>query len=122
MKSSNNQRQSSPEHLEPATRKWFESVCGEYELRQHHRHLLQLAAEAYDAVQLARATLARQGRYYPDRFGAPRLHPAVADERDARLGFARLVRQLGLDDDNDPSAFSSPPRTNSKKAVFYRGQ
>jgi phage terminase small subunit len=123
MKPSTDRVPPAPEHLQPETRLWYQAVLGEYRLEEHHRRLLQLAAEAYDAAQTARATIARDGRYFPDRFGCPRLHPAVADERDARLGFARLVRQLGLDNADEPGVLV-PAHPNSKKAkaVVYRGE
>ena len=91
-----------PKHLKPATRRWFESVCEQYELEQHHHRLLTLAAEAWDRGQEAREALAREGITYDDRFKVPRARPEVAIERDARLGFARLLRELALDESPPP--------------------
>jgi hypothetical protein len=33
-----------PKHLRPATKAWFSSVLGEYQLESHHIRLLTLAA------------------------------------------------------------------------------
>ena len=93
-----------PAHLKPATALWFTSVVEDYELDQHHVRLLTLAAEAWDRGQGARELVAMEGICYADRFGAPRIHPAVAVERDAVLAFARLVRELRLSDDEPPDA------------------
>src|SRR5688572_26321777 len=86
-----------PAHLQPATKKWWRQVVADFGFDDHHFRLLQLACEAWDAAQQARAAIAREGQTYTDRFGAPRLRPEVNIERDARIGFARLVRELGLD-------------------------
>jgi hypothetical protein len=48
------------------------------------------------------------GLTYEDRFGCPRARPEIAVERDSRIGFARLVRELGLDVNNPDDA--RPPR------------
>jgi hypothetical protein len=48
-------------------------------------------------LQAAREAIATHGITYQDRFGAPRVRPEVAIERDARLAFARLIRALRLD-------------------------
>lgn len=87
-----------PAHLQPATRAWFVSVAQDYALEQHHFRLLQLAAEAWDRSQEAREILAKDGIIVNGREG-PKPHPAVAIERDSRLAFARLVRELDLDVD-----------------------
>lgn len=88
-----------PAHLRPDTAAWWRSVCGAFDLEPHHKRLLLLAAEAFDRSVQVRETLAREGCFYTDRFGCPHAHPAAALERDSRLAFARLVRQLDLDDE-----------------------
>jgi len=86
-----------PTHLKPATRRWFADVCSLYELEQHHVRLLTLAAEAWDRCQAAREAISEDGMTYVDRFKAPRARPEVAIERDSRVAFARLLRELDLD-------------------------
>ena len=39
-----------PKHLRSTTKAWWLEVCQQYELRDHHRMLLTLAAEAYDEL------------------------------------------------------------------------
>lgn len=97
-----------PEYLRPATRKWWASVVADYELEEHHIRLLTLACEAWDRTAEAREALSEAGMFTEDRFGQLRPHPAVGIERDSRLAFARLLRELALD--VDESAESRPPR------------
>lgn len=97
--------QKAPDHLRTETAQWWDSVYEDFELEEHHARLLTLAAEAWDRCFEARETLAEVGTYYTDRFGQPKAHPAVAVERDSRVAFARLMRELDLDGDPLP-----PPR------------
>lgn len=99
-----------PKHLSSASRLWWRQVVTEWELSEHHVRLLTLACEALDRGVEARETLKKQGTYYADRFGQPREHPAVAVERDSRIAFARLLRELDLDTDVPPSEPRRPPR------------
>lgn len=99
-----------PEHLAAPTRTWWRSVVETYVLEPHHVRLLTLAGEAWDRAQEARQTLEKSGAYFETRFGEPRVHPAVAVERDSRLSFARLLRELNLDLDAPPSEDGRPPR------------
>ena len=64
--------------------------------------LLRLACEAWDQGHRERAALADHGEVYLDRFDQPRARPEVQIERDARLHFARLCRELNLDGSGEP--------------------
>lgn len=97
-----------PPHLSPATQHWWRAVFREYRLEPHHLRLLQLAGESWDRCQAARAVLDVEGISYLDRFGAPRVRPEVGVERDSRLAFARLIRELDLDVDPPVSALRAP--------------
>jgi len=96
-----------PRHLRATTRKWAEEVLAGYEFESHHVRLLVLACEAWDRGQAARGRIARFGMTYSDRFGQPRLRPEVQVERDARVSFARILRELRLDSTEGPE--SRPP-------------
>jgi P27 family predicted phage terminase small subunit len=98
-----------PMHLEAKTRKWWRNVLEDYELEEHHVKLLTLAAEAWDRCQEARRILDENGLTYTDRFGCPRARPEVAIERDSRIAFARLLRELALDLE-PPEEPGRPPR------------
>ena len=88
-----------PSHLGARSRAWAQSVLDDAagDVTDTELKLLVLAAEALDRAATARRLVEREGITYADRFGAPRVHPAVAIERDARNAFARLAGQLGLD-------------------------
>jgi phage terminase small subunit len=103
------QQPKAPGHLRAETARWWLSVVAEYDLEPHHIRLLTLAAEAWDRAHEARVALHREGLTYEDRFGAPKARPEVAIERDSRIGFARLLRELALDV-NAPADDSRPPQ------------
>jgi phage terminase small subunit len=102
-----------PPHLRPTTRKWWLAVCGEWELEDHHKRLLTLAGEAWDRCCQARAAIDEHGQTYTDRFGVPRVRPEIAIERDSRLAFARLLRELCLDQVSPPEG--RPPRVGGSR-------
>lgn len=103
-----------PAHLQRATRAWFLTVLRDYQLEPHHVRLLTLAAEAWDRHEQARAEIACDGLTIPTAHGR-KTHPAVAIERDARLAFARLVRELDLSEEAPPSQRFSPPGLPSNR-------
>lgn len=86
-----------PKHLTAAARKWWRTVTTEFELESHHLHLLQAAAELWDRSQQARTVVAKEGPLTVDRFGQSREHPAAKLERDSKIAFARILRELALD-------------------------
>jgi P27 family predicted phage terminase small subunit len=99
-----------PAHLNAATRRWFRSVAADFVLDQHHVRLLTLACESWDRGVAAREAIAKHGLTFTDRFGAPRARPEVAIARDSSIGFARLVRELGLGDDTPDAPRPPMPR------------
>jgi len=93
-----------PKHLQKPTQKWFKSVLEEFDLEDHHIKLLTLAAEAWDRACAAREVIDANGLTYVDRFNQPKARPEVGIERDSRIGFARLLRELALDVDTPADA------------------
>src|ERR1700682_6032183 len=105
-----------PKHLRPETPRWFAAVSERFELEQHHFRLLKLAAEALDRAEQAREALPEHGTVFNDRFGSPRARPEIAIERDSRIAFARLLRELGIDDVEPPVAPGmAPVRANARR-------
>jgi phage terminase small subunit len=100
-------RPSPPSHLTPDAASWWRDVTKAWDLDPHHLRLLQAASEAWDRMQDARRAIAKHGAVFEDRFGQPRARPEVGIERDARIAFARLIRELALDV-NEPAS-SRPP-------------
>lgn len=97
-----------PGHLREGTRRWWRGVIGEWQLEEHHRKLLTLAAESWDRCCEAREALAIEGLTFIDRFGQPHARPEIAIERDSRLAFARLLRELDLDIEAPPGSPRPP--------------
>ena len=90
-----------PKHLRAATRKWFESVLADYELEPHHVRLLQLAAESWDRCQQAREAIKKHGMTFENKYGETKIRPEAVVEKDSRIAFARLVRELNLTEEPD---------------------
>jgi hypothetical protein len=101
-------------HLRPLTLQWVASVIDRYTLEQHHERLLVKCAEAWDRSEEAREAIAKHGLTYDGRFGEPRARPEVAIERDSRLAFTRLLRELDIDID-EPAAGIRPPQLRSNR-------
>ena len=97
-----------PKHLQKTTQNWFKSVVEDFDLELHHIKLLTLAAEAWDRTVAAREVIDRDGMTFLDRFDQPKARPEVGIERDSRIAFARLVRELALDGVDTPEAPRAP--------------
>jgi P27 family predicted phage terminase small subunit len=104
-----------PAHLRKSTQEWWTGINAEYELESHHLKLLSLAAEAWDRATTARETLAEHGIFYTDRWGAPRKHPAVSVAEAATIAFARLCRELDLNEEDSSPGESRPPALRSNR-------
>lgn len=99
-----------PKGLSRESAAWWRQLVAEYVFESHALKLLEAACRAWDRMVEAQTILKKQGLVYRDRFGAPRKHPAVSIEENARIAFARMVRELALDAEPPPEA-PRPPRT-----------
>jgi phage terminase small subunit len=104
---------SAPKHLRPATKQWWQSVVRDFQLEEHHVLLLTACAEAWDRIQEARELVATEGMF-PTIGRTRKLHPALALERDSKILFARLLRELSLDIDGPAEEYSRPPRISGR--------
>lgn len=86
-----------PNHLSKNSKAWWRQVHADYDLDEHHRHLLRLACESLDEAEKARAALAKEGHVVVDRFGCPKESPWCGIEHKAQNRFRILCRELGLD-------------------------
>ena len=102
-----------PAHLRAETKVWWKQVTDDFELEDHHVRILNLACESWDRGQQAREDLEKHGLIYHDRFDQPRSRPEVAIERDSRVAFARLLRELALDV-NEPAETPRPAKMRGR--------
>lgn len=103
-----NMTQTPPTHLSKPTQKWWREIVAEYDLESQHLRILQMACEAWDRCEQARKVIAEEGMTFKDRFGQIKARPEIAIERDNRIAFARLMRELALDGASPDE--SRPPR------------
>ena len=88
-----------PKHLRPGTKRWVRQIWDDYNLESHHLKILISLGETWDRILQAQDQVQKEGPYYKDRFGSPKSHPALADERNGHITFARLLRELNLSED-----------------------
>ena len=87
-----------PKHLQTEGRKFWKKVLDDFDLQDnHHLKLLEQACHCLDRQQQAREVIEAEGIFIHDRFLQRREHPAAKTERDNKIIFARLIRELGLD-------------------------
>jgi P27 family predicted phage terminase small subunit len=87
-----------PKHLKRPGRKLFRQIQTEYGITDAGGiSLLVRACECQDRLAAVWQIIAEEGEVTKDRYGNPRLHPAMTLEKDARAGFLQAMKQLNLD-------------------------
>ena len=106
-----------PAHLSEAMQAWWRAVMADYALEPHHLRLLEAACDAWDRMVQAREVLRVEGLTTKPRDGSSKKHPCADIERDARLAFARLLRELDLDCEppSERPGLRSPPALRSNR-------
>jgi len=100
-----------PSELKPKGRgrKFYKFINERFEIHDpHHDRLLIAACKCLDDEARAEKEIKERGSYYTDRFGQPKAHPAYQVIKDCRILFARLMRELQLDNVEPPD--NRPPR------------
>jgi P27 family predicted phage terminase small subunit len=104
-----------PDHLSEAMRAWWQQVVAEFDLDPHHLKLLEAAADAWDRMASARAAVIAEGLTVTTKHGVKK-HPAVDIERDSRIAFSRILRELDLDEPvPSPGRYMPPPAIRSNR-------
>lgn len=86
-----------PAGLKRAGTAFWRAVVGEFVLDSPMLHVLAECCRERDRCHAADAILARDGLVVKGPDGRRYPHPCVTVARDARAGFARMVRMLKLD-------------------------
>ena len=71
--------------------------------------------EAFDRVEQARETIAREGLFFKNSLGEPRRHPASVVEKDNIALLARLIRELDLDRESLPQPKQPPALISNRR-------
>lgn len=87
-------------------------LAGAYEFTATEEALLVAACRQADDITMLEATLAEEGPIVAGSKGQPRLSPVLAELRQGRLAFAKLLGALAVPDDFD----DKPLTANSRRA------
>jgi hypothetical protein len=90
-----------PKGLRPASRRLWKATIAAYSCEPHHLAILEAACRELDRAERAEVMIASDDEYMRDRYGGWKAHPALAVARSSRLAAARLLRELGLDLDDE---------------------
>ena len=88
-----------PKELKASGRRFWRKVNADFDLVEfHHYELLKQCCFCLDRIEMARNEVEKDGKaFILDRFGQLREHPALKVEKDNRILFVRVARELGLD-------------------------
>lgn len=99
-----------PTYLLKEGRQFWSKTLKEFDLVEaHDLERLEHACHCLDRLAEARAEVDKEGPYFVDRFGQPKEHPSLKVERDNKVLFIRIIRELRLDLDQ-PEEHPRPPR------------
>lgn len=92
-----------PTHLSTASKRWIEHLLARYHFSPGQFQLLVMAAECWDRHKSAAKIARKEGPVVTSPNGCQMQHPAVKTELQAVQQFSRLLKQLGLDADEQPA-------------------
>ena len=91
------QRNTPPAYLGKTGRTWFRKVIADYQFDTAPEiELLVQAAATLDRIAQCRAEIAKAGMVVPTGSGGVKPHPCLNAERDNKILFSRICRELKL--------------------------
>ena len=90
------------EHLTSETRRWYASILERHQLSPDKQRILLTAAESFDRGQACRQEVEARGMMLVDRYGQPKIHPAVDSQKSAAATFLAAMKALALDGLGEP--------------------
>lgn len=110
-----------PTDLATTGKTLWRKLVGAYTFEPAELALLEAAARQADTVAALEAAIAEDGMMVTGSAGQPRLNAAVAEARQGRLAFAKLIAALAIpEDDNRPAAERSRNATHAANARWDR--
>lgn len=91
----------------------------DYELDEHHVRLLTMACESWDINERARAEIVLHGILVKNDRGNLCVNPAVSVAQNAKIGFARIIRELDLDVAPPVDNHRGPPALRSNRRLPF---
>jgi hypothetical protein len=88
-----------PKSLSRRSRGLWSQFLNDFVFSAAEQETLRLGLEALDRAEEARLAVEASGAYFIDRYGAPRPHPGIMVEHQARADWIRCARELQLTDD-----------------------
>src|SRR5829696_4335496 len=105
-----------PTDLDERGRAFWRAVHNVYsDMSPSELALLEAACRTLDAIDQLERQIAKDGTMISGASGQPVLHPALAEARQQRLAYARLLDQLGLPSAEDSEAAPSSPRARAAR-------
>ena len=80
--------------LDAESKAFYDKITSEFELNSAGRQLLEVACYTLTRWRQAKEILDQEGLLMPGNIA--RINPAAKIEHDARLSFARFLKELGL--------------------------
>lgn len=110
-----------PADLAATGKALWRKLVGAYTFQPAELALLEAAARQADTVAALEAAIAEDGMMVTGSAGQPRLNAAVAEARQGRLAFAKLIDALAIpDDENRPATERSRNATHAANARWDR--
>lgn len=107
----NLRRPKPPGRLSREAKAWWKRILDAFPLEDASLLILESGLECFDTMRQAQETIRKSGTVVDDRFGCPKMHPAVLIERDAKSAMLRHFKALSIDLEPLRDAPGRPPGT-----------